>query len=268
MGCFRGHDLTAETTIPAIGTKSGRYGNCALLLLRTTGVGSTIMKFKLCCFLVVLAHSCLGPNSTHASEETDAWGSFLKIDREIPIITHEKARNPILRQKVSRTVVAYEKFRSHIRHEQDWMAANLAQGYWSQLDEDQQMLHSMIGGYSSSGAKYLDIDELDTVLDDLYLKVNACLLNGGKAVGSVSVIVHTKKSGIEIPNLRVVCMAKILRLYRNYSPTAFPQLSSPTKWELAPGNYLMWAENPETGEKSSTQEIPVDRNQECDLAVP
>ena len=30
--------MTAETTIPAIGTKSGRPGNRALLLLRTTGV--------------------------------------------------------------------------------------------------------------------------------------------------------------------------------------------------------------------------------------
>jgi hypothetical protein len=262
MGCFRGHDVTAETTIPAVWTKSSRPGICALLLLRTTGVRSTIMKFKLCCFLVVLANSCLGPNSTHASEGTGAWGSFLKIDRDIPIITLEKARNPILGQKVSRTVAAYEKFRSLIKHEQDWMGADFAQGYWSQLDEDQQKLHSMIG------AKYLDIDGLNTVLDDLYLKVNACLLNDGKAVGSVSVIVHTKKSGIEVPNLRVVCMAKILRLYHNYSPTAFPQLSSPTKWELAPGNYLMWAENPETGQKSSTQEIPVDRNQDCDLAVP
>jgi hypothetical protein len=226
------------------------------------------MKFKLCCFLIVLTHPCLGQNSTEASAVTDAWGSFLKIDRDIPIITPEKAQNPILGQKVSRTVDAYEKFRSLIKHEQDWKAANFAQGYFSQLDEDQQNLHSMIAGYSSSGAKYIDTDGLDTVLDDLYLKVNACLLNGGKAVGSVSVTVHTKKSGIEVPNLRVVCMAKILRLYPNYSPTAFPQLSSPTKWELAPGNYIMWTENPETGQKSPMQEIPVDRKQECDLAVP
>ena len=226
------------------------------------------MKFKLCCFLIVLAHPCLGQSSTEVSEGTDAWGSFLKIDRDIPIITPEKAQNPALRQKVTRTRVAYKKFRSLIKHQQDWGAANFAQSYFAQLNADQQMLHSMIGDYSFSRAKYIDIDGLDIVLDDLYLKLNACLLNGGKAVGSVSVIVHTKKSGIEVPNLRVVCMAKILRLYHNYSPTAFPQLSSPTKWELAPGNYIMWAENPETGEKSSTQEIPVDRNQECDLAVP
>jgi hypothetical protein len=226
------------------------------------------MKFKLCCFFIVLAHPCLGQSSSETSKRTDAWDSFLKIDRDIAIITPEKVRNPTLRQKVSRTLVAYEKFRSLIKDKQDWEGANFAPGYSSQLDEDQETLHSMIGSYSSSGAKDIDIDGLDTVLDDLYLKVSACLLNAGKAVGSVSVTVHTKKSGIEVPNLRVVCMAKILRLYYNYSPTAFPQLSSPTKWELPPGNYLMWAENPETGQKSSTQEIPVDRNQECDLAVP
>jgi hypothetical protein len=138
------------------------------------------MKFKLCCFLIVLTHPCLGQNSTEASAVKDAWGSFLKIDRDIPIITPEKAKNPILRQKVSRTVDAYENFRSLIKHEQDWTAANFAQGYFSQLDEDQQMLHSMTAGYSSSGAKYIDTDGLDTVLDDLYLKVNACLLNDGK----------------------------------------------------------------------------------------
>jgi hypothetical protein len=226
------------------------------------------MKFKLYCFLIVLAHPCLGLSSTEPSEGTEAWGSFLKIDRDIPIITPEKARDPILRQNLSRTLVAYEEFRSLIKHKGDWVGADFAQGYFSQLNRDQQMLHSMIGGYSFSREKYIDIDELDTVLDDLYLKINACLLNGGKAVGSVSVIVHTKKSGIEVPNWRVVCTAKILLLYHNYSPTAFPQLSSPTKWQIPPGNYIMWAENPETGRKSSTQEIPVDRNQECDLAVP
>jgi len=43
------------------------------------------------------------------------------------------------------------------------------------------MLDSMIGSYSFSKAKYIDTDALDTVLDDLYLKVNACLLTGGKA---------------------------------------------------------------------------------------
>jgi hypothetical protein len=132
------------------------------------------MKFKLYCFLIVLAHPCLRLSSTEPSEGTDAWGSFLKIDRDIPIITPEKARDPILRQNLSRTLVAYEEFRSLIKHKGDWVGADFAQGYFSQLNGDQQMLHSMMGGYSFSKAKYIDIDELDTVLDDLYLKINAC----------------------------------------------------------------------------------------------
>jgi hypothetical protein len=159
------------------------------------------MKFKLCCFLIILVHPCLGQSATEASEGTDAWGSFLKIDRDIPIITPEN--NPTLRQKVSRTLVAYKKFRSLIKHKQDWVGANFAQGYFSQLNGDQQMVHSMIGSHSLSKAKYMDIDGFDAALDDLYSKVNACLLNGGKAVGSV------------------LCIAKILRLYHNYSPPLF-----------------------------------------------
>src|SRR5258708_31091928 len=50
------------------------------------------MKFKLRCLLIVLAHPCLGESSSEASEDTDASGSFLKIDRDIPIIAPEKAR--------------------------------------------------------------------------------------------------------------------------------------------------------------------------------
>jgi hypothetical protein len=200
-----------------------------------------------------------------ASEETDAWGTFSQIDPDIRMIMPEEVGDPSLRQKITRTLVAYEKFRSLIKHESEWSSANLIAGYSSQLNRDQQMLHSIVHDQSFSGEK--DIDGFDAALDDLYLKVDACLINGGRAVGSVSVTVHTKKSGVDVPNLRVMCMAKILRLYRNYSPTAFPQLSSPTKWQLAPGNYLMWTEDPETGEKSPMQEIPIDRDQECDIAV-
>lgn len=111
-------------------------------------------------------------------------------------------------------------------------------------------------------------EEIADVLDDLYMKANACLLNGREAVASVSVTVHTKKSGTEVSNWRVLCMAKILRLYPYSSPTAFPQLSSPTQWDLAPGKYIMWAENPDTRQKSQEQEIPIDRKQECDLVLP
>jgi hypothetical protein len=223
------------------------------------------MRFKLCCLLFILTHSYLGPSSSEAVETTAAWRSFTKIDSDIRLIAAEERQNPGLREKITKTLVACERLRSLTKDDRQWSSANFDPVYSSQLNRDQQVLHRIAHGHSLLGAK--DIDDLDAALADIYLKVNACLMNGGKAVGSVSVTVHTKESGVEVQNLRVMCMAKILRLYHNYSPTAFPQLSSPTKWQLAPGNYLMWSENPGTGEKSTIQEIPIDRNQECDLAV-
>src|SRR5260370_12354303 len=50
------------------------------------------MKIRVCLLVIVLAETCLGERSTEASEYTDASGSFLKIDRDIPIIAPEKAR--------------------------------------------------------------------------------------------------------------------------------------------------------------------------------
>jgi hypothetical protein len=223
------------------------------------------MRFKLYCLLLIVAQSYLGPSSTKAFAATAAWRSFSQIDRDMRLIAAEEEQNPSLREKITKTLVAYEGLRALTKGHQQWATANFAPDYASQLNRDQQLLHSMVHGHSPPGDK--DIDDLDAALADIYLKVNACLMNGGKAVDSVSVTVHTKKSGVEVQNLRVMCMAKILRLYHNYSPTAFPQLSSPTKWQLVPGNYLVWAENPGTGEKSTMQEIPIDRNQECDLAV-
>jgi hypothetical protein len=223
------------------------------------------MRFKWCCFLLILAQSYFGPSSTAAWDATAAWRSFSEIDRDIRLIAAEEGQDPSLREKTTKTLVAYEQLRSLTKDDRQWASTNFAPGYSYQLNRDQQILHSMVRGHSRLGAK--DIDDLDAALADIYLKVNACLMHGGKAVDSVSVTVHTKKSGVEVPNLRIMCMEKILRLYDNYSPTEFPQLSSPTKWQLAPGNYLIWAENPGTGEKSTMQEIPIDRNQECDLAV-
>jgi hypothetical protein len=223
------------------------------------------MRSRLGCLLLILTQSYFGLSSTKASEATAAWRLFTEIDRDIRLIAAQERENPSLREKITKALVACERLRSLTKDDRPWTSVNFGPVYSSQLNRDQQVLHGMVHGNGLSGAK--DIDDLDAALADIYLKVNACLMNGGKAVDSVSVTVHTKESGVEVQNLRVMCMAKILRLYPNYSPTAFPQLSSPTKWELAPGNYLMWAENPGTGEKSTLQEIPIDRNQECDLAI-
>jgi hypothetical protein len=200
------------------------------------------------------------------SEATAAWRAFSNIDPDIRLIAAQEGENPNLREQITKTLVAYEKLCSVTKDGKQWASTNFTPGYSAQLNRDQETLHSIVHHHDSLGTK--ETDDLDAALADIYLKVNACLMNGGKAVDSVSVTVHTKKSGVEVQNLRIMCMAKILRLYHNYSPTEFPQLSSPTNWQLAPGNYLMWAENPGTGEKSTMQEIPIDRNQECDLAVP
>jgi hypothetical protein len=221
------------------------------------------MKLALCCLLVVVAQSCLG------QEPTSVLGKFQLIDRDIPSIKPEMARSPLLREKISRTVAAWKKFKRVVEHPEEWHGGTFAESYGAQLAEDQESIRKMVSSPSFSKGRYLDSDHVfEAALDDLYLKVNACLLNGGQAVGSVVVTVHTKKSGVEVPNWRVLYMAKILRLYPHASPTEFPQLSSPTKWNLAPGNYIMWAEDPDTGKKSEMQEIPVDRDQESDLAVP
>jgi hypothetical protein len=196
-------------------------------------------------------------------------GKFQLIDRDVPSIKPEMAPSPLLRKKISRTLAAWKKFRRVVEHPEEWQGGTFAESYGAQLAEDQESIHQIVSSHSFSKRRYLDTDHaFEAALDDLYLKVNACLLNGGNAVGSVAVTVHTKKAGVEVPNWRVLCMAKILRLYSHPSPTTFPQLSSPTKWDLAPGNYLMWAEDPDTGKKSEMQEIPVDRNQESDLVVP
>jgi hypothetical protein len=174
----------------------------------------------------------------------------------------------ILKEKAKRLDQSLYEYNPRERRFAEWGNIRMASDYFSQLQQDDFVLTSAYVSISSNQDKIDSYDKLGPALDDLYLKVNACLQNSGKAVGSVSVEVHTRKSGLEVSNWRVFCIAKILQLYPNFSPTAFPKLSSPAKWNLAPGNYIMWAEDPQTGSKSVTQEIPIDKDQECDLAVP
>jgi hypothetical protein len=225
------------------------------------------MTFKLgCLFLTLGTCSWLASCSAEATEQADTWQPFSRIRQDFSAIRPETLPNSLLRQKLARTVAAYEKLRSVIKTKQDWSSASFAPGYAFELHQDEQLFATF--AQASILPEPGDTEKLSAALDDLYLKVEACQLNHGKAVGSVAVTVHTKKSGREVANWRVMYIAKILRLYPHASWTDFPQLSSPTKWELAPGNYLMRTENPETGETSSVQEIPIDRDEECDLTIP
>jgi hypothetical protein len=219
------------------------------------------MKFPLACLMIVLAHSSFGQTPR------EVWLMFVKNNNDIFRI-EEGLKDPILKEKAKRLDQSLYKYNPRSRPSAEWGNIRMASDYFSQLQQDDLVLTSAYVSISGNQDKIDSYDKLGPALDDLYLKVNACLLNNGKAVGSVSVEVHTKKSGLEISNWRVFSIAKILQLYPNFSPTAFPKLSSPTKWNLAPGNYIMWAEDPQTGSKSATQEIPIDKDQECDLAVP
>jgi hypothetical protein len=192
-----------------------------------------------------------------------AWSILAHYDQGVSVLT-KNLNNPILKQKASMLDDALLRYRPT---KLEWQHMKIADDYLPQLKKDSEVLNTALHLISNK----ISIDsfaDLGPALDDMYFKVNACLLNNGIAVGSVSVKVHTKRSGVEVSNWRVFYMAKILLLYSGPSPTVFPQLSSPTQWELAPGNYIMWAEDPDTAKKSVKQEIPVDRNQECDLAVP
>jgi len=211
--------------------------------------------------MLLLAHLSFG-------QSKEVWVMFARASDTIHRI-ERGLKDPALKMKAERLDESLLEYHPLNRQISEWSRITLASDYFSQLQQDDSVLTSAYSqstsGYNTNTDFY---DKLGPALDDMYFKVKACLLNNGNAVGSVSVEVHTKKSGVEVSNWRVVCIAKILQLYPNFSPTAFPQLSSPTKWKLAPGNYVMWAEDPTTGTKSATQEIPVDRDEECDLAIP
>ena len=160
---------------------------------------------------------------------------MVRYFRHVSAIT-ESLKNPKLKQKASRLDDALIKYITPRSNSNDWSNITLAKDYIPQLTKDSEVLQTALDLISKKRSVDSLDDKLGPALDDMYFKVNA--------------------------------LAKILQLYPNSSPTAFPQLSSPTQWELAPGNYIMWAEDPETAKKSLDQEIPVDRNQECDLAVP
>jgi len=216
------------------------------------------MKFLFPCLMLVLAHLSFAQSEW-------VWIIFARAERTIHGIG---LKDPALKMKAERLDESLLEYHPLHRQISEWSRITLASDYLSQLEQDDLVTsayYQSTSGYNTNTDFY---DKLGAALDDMYFKVKACLLNNGNAVGSVSVEVRTKKSGVEVSNWRVVCIAKILQLYPNFSPTAFPQLSSPTKWNLAPGNYVMWAEDPTTGTKSATQEIPVDRDEECDLAIP
>jgi len=197
---------------------------------------------------------------------SEVWRMLLRSKSMISGI--EKALNdPKLKKKANRLDQSLKEYNPEGQDPDWWTNITMTSDYFSQLQQDDIVLSSAHDAILAND-KISSYDNLGAALDDFYLKVNACLLNNGKLVESVSVKVSTKKSGSEVSNWRVFCIAKILKLYPTFSPTMFPKLSSPTELKVAPGNYIMWAENPQTGSKSTEQEFPIDSDEECDLTVP
>jgi hypothetical protein len=111
------------------------------------------MKVQLWSLLIVLAHPCLGQDTT------SVLSKFELIDRDIPLIKPEKARSPILRQKISRTLAAWEKFQPVVKHPEEWHGGTFAESYGSQLEEDQRSIHKIVSSHGFSKGGYLDTDQ-------------------------------------------------------------------------------------------------------------
>jgi hypothetical protein len=101
------------------------------------------------------------------------------------------------------------------------------------------------------------VEFLDALSEDLEVKLEHCVLSGGKLGGSVAVTVRTVSGAEEVRNRQVLYLAKVLELSSSASPDQFPQLSSPTREMLVPGRYVMWSRDPSTNQVSERTVVKV-----------
>jgi hypothetical protein len=101
------------------------------------------------------------------------------------------------------------------------------------------------------------IEFLNDLSEDLEVKLEHCVLSGGKLGGSVAVTVRTVRGGEEVRNRQVFYLPKLLELSTAASPDQFPQLSSPTRETLVPGRYVMWSRDPATNQVSERTVVKV-----------
>jgi ankyrin repeat protein len=87
---------------------------------------------------------------------------------------------------------------------------------------------------------------VQSVAEDLEIKLEHCARSGGKLGGAVTVRVRTLQGSAEIKSWQVFYMPKVLEAAEHASPDLFPQLSSPTEEALVPGRYVMWVRDPTT----------------------
>jgi hypothetical protein len=101
------------------------------------------------------------------------------------------------------------------------------------------------------------VEFLDALSEDLEVKLEHCVLSGGKLGGSVAVTVRTVRGAEEVRNRQVLYLPKVLELSSSASPDQFPQLSSPTREMLVPGRYVMWSRDPSTNQVSERTVVKV-----------
>lgn len=92
---------------------------------------------------------------------------------------------------------------------------------------------------------------------DLRIKANHCRATGTGLGGLVNVIVKTQRGDTEVAAWQVYWKPKILEFAKQYRAEAFPKPSSPTSQELAPGRYLMWAQDPATGKRGNEEVVTI-----------
>ncbi len=87
---------------------------------------------------------------------------------------------------------------------------------------------------------------LDAVAEDLEIKLEHCVMSGGKLGAPVAVKVRTVREGQEVRSWQVFYLPRVLETAPGARPDLFPQLSSPTEELLVPGRYVMWVRDPTT----------------------
>ena len=125
--------------------------------------------------------------------------------------------------------------------------------YRTNLDRNVRALNSAL----ASGNVDRTVEFLNALSEDLEVKLEHCVLSGGKLGGSVAVTVRTVRGGEEVRNRQVFYLPKLLELSSAASPDQFPQLSSPTRETLVPGRYVMWSRDPATNQLSERTVVKV-----------
>jgi uncharacterized protein len=112
---------------------------------------------------------------------------------------------------------------------------------------------------------------VQSLAEDLEIKLEHCTKSGGRLGGSVLVRVRTLSGSAESKSWQVFYMPRIFEAATNASPNLFPQLSSPTEEALVPGRYVMWVRDPATARLGERTVVKVGEGRKemlLDLPVP